>query len=70
MSKLDFTILGNLKDEKIKEVSCMCVVQHHDESESRIREIYEQSLIPIIYDCQSKLLKSNKSNSYLEFLGN
>jgi len=70
MSKLDFTILDNLKDEKIKEVSCMCVVQHHDESESRIKEIYEQSLIPIIYDCQSKILKSNKSNSYLEFLGN
>ena len=48
----------------------MCIVQHHDESESRIKQIYEKSLIPFIYDCQSKLLKNAQSNSHLEFLGN
>ena len=69
-SELNFTKLDNLDDETIKEISCMCIVQHHDESESRIKQIYEKSLIPIIYDCQSKLLKNTQSNSHLKFLGN
>ena len=69
-SELNFTKLDNLDDKTIKEISCMCIVQHHDESESRIKQIYEKSLIPIIYDCQSKLLKNAQSNSHLEFLGN
>jgi hypothetical protein len=67
---LKFTKLNNLDDETIKEISCMCIVQHHDESELRIKEIYEKSLIPVIYDCQSKLFKNSQSNSHLEFLGN
>ena len=70
ISELHFTKLNNLDDETIKEISCMCIVQHHDENKSRIKEIYEKSLIPIIYDCQNKLLKNIKSNSHLEFLGN
>ena len=69
-SELNFTKLDNLDDETIKEISCICIVQHHDESKSRIKQIYEKSLIPMIYDCQSKLLKNSQSNSHLEFLGN
>ena len=69
-SELNFTKLDNLDDETIKEISCICIVQHHDESKSRIKQIYEKSLIPFIYDCQSKLLKNAQSNSHLEFLGN
>ena len=69
-TELKFTKLNNLDDETIKGISCMCIVQHHDESELRIKEIYEKSLIPVIYDCQSKLLKNSKSDSHLEFLGN
>jgi UDP-N-acetyl-D-glucosamine dehydrogenase len=69
-TELKFTKLNNLDDETIKEISCMCIVQHHDESELRIKEIYEKSLIPVIYDCQSKLFKNSQSNSHLEFLGN
>ena len=69
-SELNFTKLDSLDDETIKEISCICIVQHHDESELRIKQIYENSLIPIIYDCQSKLLKNSQSNSHLEFLGN
>jgi UDP-N-acetyl-D-glucosamine dehydrogenase len=69
-TELKFTKLNNLDDETIKEISCMCIVQHHDESELRIKEIYEKSLIPVIYDCQSKLFKNTQSNSHLEFLGN
>ena len=70
ISELNFTKLDDLDDKTIKQISCMCIVQHHDESESRIKQIYEKSLIPIIYDCQSKLLKNTQSNSHLEFLGN
>ena len=33
-------------------------------------QINEKSLIPYIYDCQSKLLKNIQSKSKLEFLGN
>ena len=69
-SELNFTKLNNLDNETIKEISCMCIVQHHDENKSRIKEIYEKSLIPVIYDCQSKLLKNTQSMSHLEFLGN
>ena len=70
ISELNFTKLDDLDHETIKEISCICIVQHHDESESRIKQIYEKSLIPFIYDCQSKLLKNAQSNSHLEFLGN
>ena len=70
ISELNFTKLDNLDDKSIKEISCMCIVQHHDESKLRIKEIYDKSLIPLIYDCQSKLIKNLQSNSHLEFLGN
>ena len=70
ISELNFTKLDNLNDETIKEISCMCIVQHHDENKSRVKEIYDKSLIPLIYDCQSKLLKNSQSNSHLEVLGN
>ena len=70
ISELHFTKLNNLDDETIKEISCMCIVQHHDENKLRIKEIYDKSLIPFIYDCQSKLVKNLQSNSHLEFLGN
>ena len=69
ISELNFTKLDNLENGTIKEISCICIVQHHDENKSRIKEIYEKSLIPVIYDCQSKLLKNTQSMSHLEFLG-
>ena len=58
ISELHFTKLNNLDDKTIKEISCMCIVQHHDENKLRIKEIYDKSLIPFIYDCQSKLVKN------------
>ena len=70
ISELNFTKLDNLDDETIKKISCICIVQHHDETKSRIEEIYNKSLIPLIYDCQSKLSKNLQSSSHLEFLGN
>ena len=70
ISKLDFKILPNLDGDSIKEINCLCIVQHHDEVKQRIKEIYEKSLIPFVYDCQNKLLKNSQSKSHLDFLGN
>ena len=70
ISELNFQILPNLSDQSIKQISCLCIVQHHNEIKNRINEIYEKSLIPYIYDCQSKLSKNIQSKSKLEFLGN
>ena len=70
ISELNFENLKNMDDESIKEISCLCIVQHHTESKTRIKEIYDKSLIPFIYDCQSKLLENSQSNSKLDYLGN
>ena len=70
ISELNFQILSDLSDKSIKQINCLCIVQHHDEIKNRINEIYEKSLIPCIYDCQSKLSKNIQSKSKLKFLGN
>ena len=70
ISELNFTKLDNIDDETIKGINCMCIVQHHNETKSRIKEIYDKSLIPFIYDCQSKLIKNSQSNSVIDYLGN
>jgi len=70
ISELNFENIENMDYDLIKEISCLCIVQHHDESKMRIKEIYNKSLIPFIYDCQSKLVKNSQSKSHLEFLGN
>ena len=70
ISELNFIKLDNIDNETIKGINCMCIVQHHNESKSRIKEIYDKSLIPFIYDCQSKLIKNSQSNSVIDYLGN
>ena len=67
LKELNFTNLKSLKD--LENISCLCIVQHHDKLEQKILNIYEKSLIPLIYDCQNKLQKNPKSKSTLEFLG-
>ena len=70
ISELNFKILENLDDKTIQNISCLCIVQHHEQTKSRILDIYEKSLIPFVYDCQSKLVKNPESESHLDFLGN
>ena len=57
------------RHEKLKEISCLCIVQHHDNVKERILEIYKQGEIPLIYDCQHKILKQSNPKTILEFLG-
>ena len=69
LSEFNCKILENLENESLKGISCMCIVQHHSQNEKRLKEIYENSLIPFIYDCQSKLIKNPKSKTILHVLG-
>lgn len=70
ISELNFEILKNIDDDSVKKISCLCIVQHHDDVKERIKEIYEKSLIPFVYDCQNKLVKNQNSKSQIDFLGN
>jgi len=65
-----FKILNSLEDSIIKNYSCLCVVQHHKLIEPRVRQIYQNSVIPIIYDCQNKIKLKSNSKSILKSLGN
>ena len=69
LNELNFEKIDNLNDENLKEISCLCIVQHHDNVKERILEIYKQGEIPLIYDCQHKISKESNSKSILEFLG-
>lgn len=69
LDKLNFQKIENLNNENLRKISCICVVQHHDIVKDRILEIYKQGIIPLIYDCQHKILKEPNSKSILEFLG-
>lgn len=69
LNELNFEKIDNLNDESLKEISCLCIVQHHDSVKKRISEIYKQEIIPLIYDCQHKISKEFNSKTILEFLG-
>ena len=69
LSKLNFTLKNDLSNESLEGIDCICVIQHHDDVENRILEIYEKSLIPFIYDCQTKISKNPKSSTHLDYLG-
>ncbi len=69
LEELNFQVVKNLNDEIIKQFSCLCIVQHHDVDKKRINEIYRDSLIPYIYDCQNKLQNIPSSKSIFESFG-
>ncbi|MEX1151846.1 MAG: hypothetical protein WEB28_07215, partial [Nitrosopumilaceae archaeon] len=70
LSEANFEILKELDDKNINDVGCLCIVQHHDQMKKRLKEIYDRSLVPFIYDCQSKLSPNPASKTVLDFLGN
>ena len=70
LNELNFEKIENLSDENIQKASCLCIVQHHNNVKNRILEIYNKSLIPLIYDCQHKLEKNLEVKTVLDFLGN
>jgi len=70
ISEANFEVLKELDDKQLKDVSCLCIVQHHDQMKKRLKEVYDGSLVPFIYDCQSKLSTNPASKTVLDFLGN
>ncbi len=69
LGDVKFEIFKNLDDESIKKFHCLCIVQHHTKTKSRLEEIYKNSLIPLIYDCQNNLVKDRNSKTLLKFFG-
>jgi UDP-N-acetyl-D-glucosamine dehydrogenase len=70
LSEANFEVLKELDDKNLNDISCLCIVQHHDQMKKRLKEIYDSSLVPFIYDCQSKLTTNTTSKTVLDFLGN
>jgi len=64
-----FTIIDSLDDDQIKEIDSICIVQHHEQVEKRLNQIYENGKIPFIYDCQNKFKKIKTSKTTLLSLG-
>lgn len=69
LKKVEFSVLNTLDDENLKNLDCMCLVQHHDQDKNRYQEIYNNSLVPFIYDCQNKISRNLKSKTILNYLG-
>jgi len=70
LEDFDFKELEDFTDDdEIKKFDCLCIVQHHAQSKSRINEIYAKSLVPFIYDCSNKLIKNQQSKTSLKLLG-
>jgi UDP-N-acetyl-D-glucosamine dehydrogenase len=69
LQELNFERVEKLNDEILKKISCLCIVQHHDNFKDSIKEIYSNSLIPLIYDCQRKLKINKDSKTILKGLG-
>jgi UDP-N-acetyl-D-glucosamine dehydrogenase len=68
--KISINLLDDLSDDSLKDFSCLCVVQHHTKTKYRINEIYENSITPLIYDCQNKTKKNLLSKTILHSFGN
>jgi UDP-N-acetyl-D-glucosamine dehydrogenase len=69
LEELEFEHKTDLNDDSLMNISCLCIVQHHTKTKFRLMEIYEKSIIPFIYDCQSQLGKKLESKTYLDSLG-
>jgi UDP-N-acetyl-D-glucosamine dehydrogenase len=69
LKEINFKKVDALNDEILRKISCICIVQHHDISRQRIDEIYRNSKVPIIYDCQNKIKIDPNSRTILDCLG-
>jgi len=69
LKKLNFEVVDTLTENLLQNISCICVVQHHDEVEKKLVEIYHNSKVPFIFDCQSKLIKKSNTSTILDYLG-
>jgi len=69
LEKQNFEVLNNLETDTIKKFSCLCIVQHHTQTKSKLEEIYNNGIMQLIYDCQNKISKKPDSKTILKALG-
>ena len=69
ITEFNCKMVNEINNETLKNISCICIVQHHSITENKLNEIYRNCLVPFIYDCQGKLSKNHESKTQLEFLG-
>lgn len=65
----NFTVMQDLTDELLRDISCICIVQHHTRTRFRLNQIYARSAVKIIYDCQGRMLPNPSSRTVLKHLG-
>ena len=68
-TKIIYADKCTVDDSVLKNVSCICIVQHHDISKQLIDSVYHNSRVPLIYDCQNKLQRDFNSKTILESFG-
>ena len=64
-----FKVLENLDESQMKNISCIIIVQHHTKIKETIQKIYDNSLVPVIYDCQCRLILNVNSSTILKSFG-
>ena len=69
MTEKNFTVLPDLADGLLRDISCICIVQHHAKTRFRLNRIYEESVVKMIYDCQKKIPFHPGSKTILKYLG-
>ena len=69
LQKQDYDKIDNLSDKSINGFDCLCIVQNHTKSKLRIKEIYKNSLVPMIYDCQNSVDFDSNSKTVLKRFG-
>jgi hypothetical protein len=69
LERQNFEVLKNLELDTINEFNCLCIVQHHTKVESKLEDIYNAGIMPLIYDCQNKISKKPNSKTILKTLG-
>ncbi len=64
-----FRAAGELSAATLRGTSCLCIVQHHARARRQVEEAYAASLVPVVYDCQNRLMPVAGSRSILDRLG-
>jgi len=69
LEKINFSLVDDLNEHILNNVNCICIVQHHEQIKKKLEQIYHNSKVKLIYDCQNKLEKDVNSSTILKCLG-
>lgn len=64
-----FEAAAEISAETLRGVSCLCVVQHHERARRQVDEAYAGGLVPVVYDCQNRLVPAAGCRTVLDRLG-